>query len=72
MYECKKATGSSVLPNEKHSTYGRGRIMPDPSKSSKTKEGVEIPLGPIIEHNDLNSELIHNEFAYYYFFNFFN
>ena len=63
MYECTEATGSSVLPKEKHSTFGRGRIMPDPAKSIKTSEGVEIPLGQIIKV-DLNTQLDHNEYTF--------
>lgn len=39
--------------------------MPDPTESIQTSDGVEIPLGKPLELNDLQSQLIHNEYFYF-------
>ena len=66
MLELKAAKSDlKKLPDGKHSTFGRGRLMPDPTKSLKTSDGVEIPLGTPIELEAMKTALIHNEFIVY-------
>lgn len=54
------------LPDGKHSTWGRGDTMPDPKKSMKLKNGVEVPCGPSIQVNlKERASLLYNEFIIY-------
>ncbi|XP_001604917.1 poly [ADP-ribose] polymerase isoform X2 [Nasonia vitripennis] len=54
------------LPNDKHSTWGRGCSMPDPEKSVKLGNGVEVPCGPSIEvKSEKIPSLLYNEFIVY-------
>ncbi|OXU23091.1 hypothetical protein TSAR_015014 [Trichomalopsis sarcophagae] len=66
MYERYNADYIEKLPHGKHSTWGRGKTMPDPEKSVKLKSGVEVPCGPSIQA-DLKerSSLLYNEFIVY-------
>ena len=61
MFERLAATGIKQLPDNKNSTYGHGKLMPDPNMSHKTDDGVEIPLGTPIENTELKTSLLHNE-----------
>lgn len=61
MYERLVATGVKQLPEGKHSTFGRGKLMPDPNQSHTTEDGIQIPLGMPVEDQKLKTQLIHNE-----------
>ncbi|KAM7363583.1 poly-(ADP-ribose) polymerase [Cochliomyia hominivorax] len=65
MMECTSAKYVTKLPKDKHSCYGRGRTMPDPSESTIREDGVEIPLGKPITDDKLKSSLLYNEFIVY-------
>ncbi|XP_065370938.1 poly [ADP-ribose] polymerase [Calliphora vicina] len=65
MMECTTAKYVTKLPKEKHSCFGHGRTMPDPSESIIREDGVEIPLGKPISNDNLKSSLLYNEFIVY-------
>ncbi|TMW48487.1 hypothetical protein DOY81_006414, partial [Sarcophaga bullata] len=65
MMECTAAKYVTKLPNDKHSCFGRGRTMPNPSESIIREDGVEIPLGKPITNDTLKSSLLYNEFIVY-------
>lgn len=66
MYERYNADYIEKLPHGKHSTWGRGKTMPDPEKSVKLKSGVEVPCGPGIQPElKERSSLLYNEFIVY-------
>lgn len=65
MMECTAAKYVTSLPKNKHSCFGRGRTMPDPSESVFREDGVEIPLGKPITNNSIKSSLLYNEFIVY-------
>lgn len=65
MMECTAAKYVTQLPKDKHSCFGRGRTMPDPSESVFRADGVEIPLGKPIDNDNLKSSLLYNEFIVY-------
>lgn len=65
MLECTAAKYVTKLPADKHSCFGRGRTMPDPSESVVRADGVEIPLGKPITDDKLKSSLLYNEFIVY-------
>ncbi|XP_046804661.1 poly [ADP-ribose] polymerase isoform X2 [Lucilia cuprina] len=65
MMECTAAKYVTKLPKDKHSCFGHGRTMPDPSESVIREDGVEIPLGKPITDDNLKSSLLYNEFIVY-------
>ena len=65
MMECTAAKYVTKLPSDKHSCFGRGRTMPNPSESIIREDGVEIPLGKPITNDTLKSSLLYNEFIVY-------
>ncbi|XP_004519483.1 poly [ADP-ribose] polymerase [Ceratitis capitata] len=65
MMECTSAKYVTKLPPNKHSTLGRGRMMPDPKESYIREDGVEIPLGKPITDTSLKSSLLYNEYIVY-------
>ena len=65
-YERFHADYIEKLPHGKHSTWGRGQTMPDPEKSEKLKNGVEVPCGPAIKPKlEVNPSLLYNEYIVY-------
>lgn len=65
MFECTTANYVTKLPKDKHSTFGKGRTMPDPTQSHFRDDGVEIPLGKPLTDNKTKSSLLYNEFIVY-------
>lgn len=65
MMECTAAKYVTKLPKDKHSCFGHGRTMPDPTESVMREDGVEIPLGKPITDANLKSSLLYNEFIVY-------
>lgn len=65
MMECTSAKYINKLSNNKHSCFGRGRTMPDPTKSYIRSDGVEIPYGETITDEHLKSSLLYNEYIVY-------
>lgn len=53
------------LPDGKHSVKGLGKTFPDPSTVHKRRDGVVIPLGKATTNNQMQSELLYNEFIVY-------
>jgi predicted DNA-binding WGR domain protein len=64
MYERTQAEYVKKLPEDKHSTKGIGRIEPDP-KSSKTLEGIEVPIGKGVASEKISSALPYNKYIVY-------
>ncbi|GFR22966.1 poly polymerase 1 [Trichonephila clavata] len=65
MYERTKAEYVEKLPDKKHSTFGMGKTIPDPSQKAYV-EDVEIPYGKPVDRKDLSSgDLLYNEFIVY-------
>lgn len=65
MHELTHSDFITKLPAGKHSTKGVGRTAPDPSKSVKQDDGVEIPLGPGITAPAQSTSLLYNEYIVY-------
>jgi hypothetical protein len=66
MHELYHADYIEKLPHGKHSTWGRGKTQPDPEKSVKLKNGVEVPCGLAISAElKKDSSLLYNEFIVY-------
>lgn len=65
MFECTSANYVTKLPNNMHSTFGKGRTMPNPKESFMRADGVEIPLGKAHTDTKLQSSLLYNEFIVY-------
>ncbi|XP_032579279.1 poly [ADP-ribose] polymerase isoform X1 [Drosophila sechellia] len=65
MMECTSAKYINKLSNNKHSCFGHGRTMPDPTKSYIRSDGVEIPYGETITDEHLKSSLLYNEYIVY-------
>ncbi|XP_026832189.1 poly [ADP-ribose] polymerase isoform X2 [Drosophila erecta] len=65
MIECTSAKYINKLSNNKHSCFGRGRTMPDPTKSYIRSDGVEIPYGETITDDHFKSSLLYNEYIVY-------
>ncbi|XP_043656908.1 poly [ADP-ribose] polymerase isoform X2 [Drosophila teissieri] len=65
MMECTSAKYINKLSNNKHSCFGRGRTMPDPTKSYIRSDGVEIPYGETITNENFKSSLLYNEYIVY-------
>ncbi|XP_055838265.1 poly [ADP-ribose] polymerase [Episyrphus balteatus] len=65
MFECTSANYVTKLPKNKHSTFGKGRTMPNPAESIVREDGVEIPLGKSLTDPKLQSSLLYNEFIVY-------
>ncbi|XP_030371333.1 poly [ADP-ribose] polymerase [Scaptodrosophila lebanonensis] len=65
MMECTAAKYVTKLPKGKHSCFGRGRTMPDPTEAHIRSDGVEIPLGKAVTDNTLKSSLLYNEYIVY-------
>lgn len=65
MFECTQANYVTKLPNNKHSTFGKGRTMPNPQESHIREDGVEIPLGKAVTDSKTKSSLLYNEFIVY-------
>ncbi|XP_033328280.2 poly-(ADP-ribose) polymerase [Megalopta genalis] len=66
MYERYAADFIEKLPSGKHSTFGRGQTQPDPEKSHKTNDGVEIPCGTAMTTKlPKKSSLLYNEYIVY-------
>ncbi|KAF7995152.1 hypothetical protein HCN44_004624 [Aphidius gifuensis] len=66
MYERLAAEYVEKLPVGKHSTFGMGQTLPDPTKIYKTKDGVEVPYGPGVPAQlPDQSSLLYNEYIVY-------
>ncbi|XP_043064418.1 poly [ADP-ribose] polymerase isoform X2 [Drosophila ficusphila] len=65
MMECTSAKYITKLPKDKHSCFGHGRTMPDPSNSYIRNDGVEIPIGEAVTSENLRSSLLYNEYIVY-------
>ncbi|XP_070852014.1 poly [ADP-ribose] polymerase isoform X4 [Drosophila suzukii] len=65
MMECTAAKYVTKLPKDKHSCFGHGRTMPDPSKSYFRNDGVEIPIGKAVTNSNFDSSLLYNEYIVY-------
>lgn len=65
MFECTSANYVTKLPKDKHSTFGKGRTMPNPEESITREDGVEIPLGKAKTDDKMKSSLLYNEFIVY-------
>ncbi|XP_037719414.1 uncharacterized protein LOC119553225 isoform X2 [Drosophila subpulchrella] len=65
MMECTAAKYVTKLPKDKHSCFGHGRTMPDPSKSYFRNDGVEIPIGEAVTNSNFDSSLLYNEYIVY-------
>ncbi|GFS80273.1 poly polymerase 1 [Nephila pilipes] len=65
MYEKTRAEYVEKLPDEKHSTFGMGKTVPDPDR--KTVIGnVEVPYGKPTTRKDVkHSDLLYNEYIVY-------
>lgn len=65
MYERTKAEFVEKLPDNKHSTFGMGKTIPNPDQKTCI-EGVEIPHGKPVARKDISSgDLLYNEFIVY-------
>ncbi|KAJ8686796.1 hypothetical protein QAD02_022590 [Eretmocerus hayati] len=66
MYERYNADYIEKLPHGMHSTWGRGQTQPDPAKSVKLANGIEVPCGPATPAQlAQRSSLLYNEFIVY-------
>ena len=61
MHECKKAEFITRLPKGKSSTKGLGRWIPDPGSARVNVDGVEIPLGRVVDSGVKDTALLYNE-----------
>ncbi|CAH0393176.1 unnamed protein product [Bemisia tabaci] len=64
-YENKQAKYIEKLPDGKHSCMGVGQTEPDPAKTYRREDGVEVPLGKGVPSKVKNSALLYNEFIVY-------
>lgn len=66
MYERLNADGSlpQTLPSKYHSTWGKGKVVPDPSMTRKLGD-VEVPLGTPMNSGVRGAVLQYNEFIVY-------
>lgn len=70
MYQVFKAKGFKKPPKYYHSVFGVGRMQPDPKKKIQCSDNVTASLGNVInnedlEKNNLESDLIYNEYVVY-------
>lgn len=65
MHELLHADHITKLPAGKHSCKGLGGTGPDPAATKTLPDGVQVPLGNLIETDVDGSSLLYNEFIVY-------
>lgn len=67
MYERLGAEYVTTLPKGKHSTWGKGKNVPDPKMDHITEDGMIIPVGTPTPASDVGktATLLYNEFIVY-------